>query len=205
MKERIINALPASLRQKLYAAKDVYLWLKRERKGPAPPLLKRQTVRRYGRRHGISTLIETGTFRGDMVASSRRHFSRIISIELHPGLAADARTRFQGDEGVSILQGDSGAVLAEVVREINEPALFWLDAHYSGGITARGDEDTPILNELLTILEHPIATHVILVDDAREFDGSGPYPTIAAVEALVKEKRPRLKVEVASDIIRIHS
>lgn len=199
-----MGCLPASTRQKLYDAKDVYLWLRRGRTGSAPPLVKRRAVRRYARRFGATTLIETGTFKGDMVAATRRSFRQIFSIELHPGLAADARKRFAGDKAVSILQGDSAKLLNEILDEVDRPALFWLDAHYSGGITAQGEEETPVLNELRTILEHPVAGHVLLIDDAREFGGSSSYPTIPEVRSLVNEKRPALRFSVASDIIRIH-
>jgi hypothetical protein len=204
VKNRVLDALPASTRHKLYDAKDVYLWLRRGRTGSAPHLVKRRTVRRYARRFGATTLIETGTFKGDMVATTRKCFRQIFSIELHPGLAADARKRFAGDEGVSILQGDSAKLLNEILDGVDRPALFWLDAHYSGGITARGEEETPILDELRTILKHPITGHVLLIDDAREFGGSPRYPTIAEVQSLVMEKRPALRFTVASDIIRIH-
>ena len=47
-----------------------------------------------------------------------------------------------------IVQGDSGKVLSEILLEINEPAIFWLDGHYTAGITARGVKECPIFEEL---------------------------------------------------------
>jgi hypothetical protein len=47
---------------------------------------------------------------------------------------------------ITVLQGDSGNVITRVMQEVFQPVLFWLDAHYSGGITARGELDSPIFD-----------------------------------------------------------
>ena len=83
---------------------------------------------------------------------------------------------------VEILHGDSGVVLPELLRRISEPALFWLDAHYSTGETVRGELDTPIEQELKAILNHSVRNHVILIDDARNFIGTNDYPTAEKIE-----------------------
>jgi hypothetical protein len=103
---------------------------------------------------------------------------------------------------VTLLQGDSGEVLASIVAQLESPALFWLDAHYSEGNTARGSLETPVRRELEVILRSP-PDHVILVDDARSF-GTGDYPSLDAVQALVEELRSGWKCYVATDVIRIH-
>jgi hypothetical protein len=103
---------------------------------------------------------------------------------------------------VTILEGDSGVLLPDVLAERQEPCLFWLDGHYSAGVTARGDLETPILKELDAILSHPWPD-VVLVDDARCF-GQGDYPSIDGIRAMVADRRPKWSVSVADDIIRIH-
>jgi hypothetical protein len=72
-----------------------------------------------------------------------------------------------------------------------EPALFWLDGHYSGGVTARGESDTPIYAELVHVLGSS-HKNVIVIDDARCFGSGAKYPTIEALTAFVR--RP-IKVE----------
>ncbi|MDQ4143285.1 MAG: hypothetical protein M3198_05975 [Actinomycetota bacterium] len=205
LKARIIGALPHAGRQKLYDAKDVYLWLRQRRAGSAPPSVKQRTVKSYGRRFGLRTLVETGTFQGAMVAAALHSFDRIYSIELDRALAEAAKERFEGADHVSILQGDSTHMLPQVLYGLREPALFWLDAHYSGGTTARGEVETPILAEISAILEHPVEAHVILVDDAREFDGFGDYPSIETLCTHVTRLKARAAVQVRNDIIRIHT
>jgi hypothetical protein len=78
-----------------------------------------------------------------------------------------------------------------------------LDGHYSAGITARGDLDTPIMAELSAICDHPIDGHVILIDDARCFTGEDDYPTVDEVRDFVASRKPDHGFELALDIMRI--
>jgi len=192
-----------ALRDVARAARDYLDWKRRGETGPPPHFIKQRTLRRYAEQHGLRTLIETGTYLGDMVAAMRPHFDRVVSIELSPELARRAAARFARDPRVTILEGDSGAVLPRVLASLDRPALFWLDGHYSGGFTARGAEDTPVMQELAAVLAHPIAGHVVLVDDARCFDGANGYPTIEALRALVAAKRPDWEFSVRHDSIRM--
>ena len=91
----------------------------------------------------------------------------------------------------------------ELLHDIHEPALFWLDGHYSGGFTARGDKETPVEAELRAILAHPVKGHVILIDDARCFTGVNDYPPISAMQRWVQEANAGYTCEVDTDIIRI--
>ena len=121
-----------------------------------------------------------------------------------PEFADKARRRFRSTPHIHILQGDSGAVLPELLEKVRNPCLFWLDGHYSGGITARADLDTPILKELQSILNHACKEHVIIIDDARLFNGTHDYPTIETLRQLIAAQRPNYDFSVANDSIRIH-
>src|SRR6266511_3752821 len=55
---------------------------------------KARTLIRYGRRHGTSTLVETGTYQGETVAACLQHFKRIYTVELDQALHGAARDRF---------------------------------------------------------------------------------------------------------------
>lgn len=68
----------------------------------------------------------------------------------------------------------------------------------------KSDLNTPIINELTHIFNHKIEGHVILIDDARCFNGADDYPTIKELQNFIKEKMPLLKLSVEDDIIRIH-
>ncbi|GED71101.1 hypothetical protein BRE01_48030 [Brevibacillus reuszeri] len=177
----------------------------------SPPYdVKTAAVKEYGARFKLGTLIETGTFHGYMVAAQKQEFSQIYSVELDDALFLAAKNNFAAEPHISILHGDSGKVLPRVLETINEPCLFWLDGHYIplSIESAKGNLDTPILEELATILSHSITNHVILIDDARCFIGPNPllndYPTIQELQQYVATLRPDLHFEVRNDIIRIH-
>lgn len=176
-------------------------WRMAGRPIPPPAPVKHRLLKQYLRSHGLRTFIETGTFAGETVAALAALVDRVVSIELDPALAASARARFAAARHVTILQGNSGELLARVVEPLTEPALFWLDGHYSGSITARGDLDSPIASEIDAILRHPVAGHVVLIDDARYFTGRDGYPTADALRARILASMPGSRVDIRDDII----
>jgi hypothetical protein len=169
---------------------------------PPPPLVKQRIVKEHLRRFGLRTFVETGTFAAEMTAAMRGVAHRIVSIELDPGWHARAVGRFRGCSDVELVHGDSGTRLPEVLTTIHEPALFWLDAHYSGPVTARGLIDSPIVAELEAIRAHPVRGHVVLIDDLRDFDGTGGYPKAADLVHWLREVDPGAHVEIRDDILR---
>jgi hypothetical protein len=191
-----------SLRSRAQVFLVIRRWKRRGRPVPPPPEVKQRLLRGYARRFDLHTFIETGTFMGDTTAALAKHVSRVFTIELSPELAARARARFAEVPHIVVLEGDSSILLPGILEELRESALFWLDGHYSEGITARGDEDTPIRSELGAILDHPVRGHVILIDDARLFKG-GEYPTIAEVADIVGSHSSRYDFELHDDIIRL--
>ncbi len=150
-----------------------------------------------------TTFVETGTYRGDTLAAVRPHVAKSVSIELDETLCALARHRFRRHPDVEILWGDSGTLLADVVLVLTEPAAFWLDGHYSGGVTADSGGDAPILRELEAVLESSVA-HLVLIDDARLFDGTNGYPTLEVVSSLVAAHRPGMPASIENDVVVCH-
>ena len=94
--------------------------------------------------------------------------------------------------------------MPEILSQIEEPCLFWLDGHYSEGITAKGEKETPILEELKHIFNHPIEDNIILIDDARCFTGYGDYPNIEGLKAVLLSRYPDNAFSIEDDIIRTH-
>ncbi len=138
-----------------------------------------------------------------MVSATRRTFDRIFSIELDAQLYARATRRFAKYRHITIMEGDSCHALACILAEVRSPCLFWLDAHFSGGSTARGASDTPIMRELQQIAEPDTRSHIILIDDARLFGSAPDYPSIDRMIEAVADKFPNHTFDVQDDIIRI--
>ena len=204
IKQAIKRTLPADVIKLRRDVEARRAWEKQGRPSPPPHIVKEELIRDYAKTFNTSILIETGTYLGDMVHAMKKSFSRIISFELDQTLAAQAQKRFANDNHIQIVEGDSGKLLDNQLATINEPCLFWLDGHYSGGITAKGALETPIKTELTVILSHPVDGHVILIDDARCFTGENDYPTLDQLRNFVAERKPNNKFTLEHDVIRIH-
>jgi len=158
----------------------------------------------YARRFSINIFIETGTYLGNTVNAVKRNFKEIYSIELNKVLYLKARQKFIKEKHINVILGDSSENLPDILSKINEPCLFWLDAHYSGENTSKTDVETPITKELLCILNHPNKNHVILIDDAHDFTGRNDYPTIPELKEIVNQYEEKILI-IKEDIIRIYS
>lgn len=126
----------------------------------------------------IDTFVETGTYRGDTVATVLPYFRRIISIEREEELHRAASVRFVDKPVVTLLQGDSAQVLDNLREELQaRKVLFWLDAHWRlDGDLKQESYPCPLLAELQAI--HKLNQHsVVLIDDARLFlsPPAGPH------------------------------
>lgn len=182
--------------------KQLSKWEREDNPIPVPHIVKQRAINTYKKKSGIEILFETGTYLGDMIWAQRNNFKKIYSIELSERLSKKAQKRFEKYPYIKILQGDSGKVLHTLTDRMNERAIFWLDGHYSGGITAKGDSDCPIYGELSAIFKSQ-QEHILLIDDARFFIGDGDYPTMEALSGYVKQAYPNSLIDVADDIIRI--
>jgi hypothetical protein len=182
---------------------DNWIWMLRGRRLPPPSAFKQRIIARYAGQYGLKTMIETGTHYGDMVAAMRTRFVRIDSIEIYEPLYRKVCERFAGCKNICLHHGDSEKILPAILEALTEPALFWLDAHYSGEGTGKGMLNTPILRELQFILDHPLRKHVILIDDARLFVGRDGYPRLSELTDFVTRQGPDKQFVVQDDIIRI--
>ncbi|MET0390735.1 MAG: class I SAM-dependent methyltransferase [Polyangiales bacterium] len=177
-------------------------WARAGRPAPPPHLIKQAIVREHAQRFGLKVLVETGTYRGEMIRAALPHFEHVYSIELHPQLHAQAQRRFRNAPHVKLLHGNSADVLPQVLRELDQPALFWLDGHFSGPDTARANVDSPLREELSAVLSHHVPGHVVLIDDARLL-ALPSYPSLSDIRQQVAACRDPRRVELADDIVRI--
>jgi hypothetical protein len=136
-----------------------------------PHEVKIYVVQTLAQKYGADIFVETGTAHGAMTRGVQSLFNEVYTIEMMKSYHDVAKKNLAEFKHVTCLLGDSAKVLAQVVPKLNGPALFFLDAHYSGPGTARGDLDTPIVRELEIIAEFTDYSPVVVIDDARLFAG----------------------------------
>ena len=109
----------------------------------------------------INTFVETGTCSGDSVQDAiKLGFTKILSVEINPDYFSNCCIKFEQEieSGlVKLFLGDSIQTFPLMLQQINESAMFWLDAHQDANITVN--------QELLYLTQHPIKNNVIIIDD----------------------------------------
>lgn len=137
-----------------------------------------------------------------MLEAVQYNFDTLYSIEIVDFIHELAKNRFKNNPKIKLLLGDSSTKLPELVAQLKEPALFWLDGHFSGGDTGFGETGCPIYAEIDTIFNSPYQ-HVLLIDDARCFIGEVGYPPLEEFKQTILRKKLNASFEVKDDIIRI--
>jgi hypothetical protein len=178
-------------------------WIKEGNPIPPPHAVKQKIISDYKLKYNINNLIETGTLHGEMIEALKREFKTLFSIELDLKLFNEAKSRFKYDRNVNIVHGDSGLKIFDVIKLIDTKSIFWLDGHYSGTYTALGDLECPIFGEIDGIFSGKIKDHIILIDDARCFNGHNSYPAKEDLLDYIHKYNKNYKMSVDCDIIRL--
>lgn len=157
-------------------------WQRRRFAAPSPDFIKREVLLRLNLAN--STWVETGTYRGETTALLAGVAKRVISLEPEPQLFAAAQQRFANNPNVELLNTSSEDAFPTLLPRLDGTVCFWLDGHFSGDLTFKGPNDTPIMQEL-AIIESQLSRWpqaLVLVDDLRLFTGEvhsyGPYPPL---------------------------
>lgn len=185
----MIEVLHVFFRTKNQPQDPISEWKFRSFRSPAPQEVKMNVLDRYAL-DGI--WVETGTFMGQTTEYLRSKYSFVYSIEPSKQIYDRALKIFKGKENVKLVLGTSEEQLSSVINEIIEKKFpkvnFWLDGHYSAGITFKGLADTPVLAELSAIenLIQPGVAVSIFVDDVRCFLGiCEEYETYPSLNVLI--------------------
>lgn len=187
-----------------YSAKVVLnRWVKQGRPIPPPHYYKQSVIKKLAEDNQIKIFIETGTYKGDMIEAMIPYFEQLFSIEIFKPLFDKAVKLFKSQPKITILNGDSGALIKDLLSKIQTPCLFWLDGHFSGDGTGKTDKHTPIIAELDAIFKHTLKNHIILIDDARLFNGKDDYPTIQELTDFMLQNSSYRHLSVDNDLILI--
>lgn len=168
------NSLVSNIRDKLRTARglknEMKEWTGRHYASPSPAHIKRSVLIRLGLPNAV--WVETGTFMGDTTAYLAEHSNAVYTIEPENFLYEKATQRFKNHQKIKVLHGLSEKVFPILLPTLHGPINFWLDGHYSGGITHQGPVDCPVREEL-EYIERNLYRYektVILIDDVRCFN-----------------------------------
>lgn len=142
-------------------------WRKKPREGLVPGMFENDAI--FARHAHLKVFIETGTCFGRSVeAALKLGYTDIRSVEAAKDRYEACVALFKDNPSVRLWHGESVATLPEMIADITQPAVWFLDAHPSGE-GSYGDKtgcQTDILKaELQIIAAHPVKEHVILIDD----------------------------------------
>lgn len=189
-------------------AKEIIEWAVSHEPICSPHILKVASILYTMRKYGYQNMVETGTYLGLTTRIVAECGHNVITIELSEELYKSACAMFAGNPRVTCLQGDSGTKIADAVALLTEPALFWLDGHHCTDASAKGDSDTPILQELEYLTNAParyqdlISRSSFFIDDIRLF-GDGDYPSVDTIAEIVRQRLPGHAWVIANDAMRI--
>lgn len=122
----------------------------------------------------LDVFVEGGTYKGKTAKKMSVSFKKVYTIEKSNKLFNISDAHLQNCSNVTLLKGDTRDHLNDIITN-NNNILFWLDAHWSGGITYGEKDECPLLEELNIIFKHN-KNYVILIDDARLFLAPPPLP-----------------------------
>lgn len=153
-----------------------------------------RTLKKYADPADYEVAVETGTLFGDSALRLSRHFPTVYTIEINRDLFERATARFKNNDRIRVLHGDSKRVLRDLVKEIHQSCLFFLDAHFSGdratnwkksrwrgyrvdtgyaGDRPTAENQVPLFEEIKVIHDGLKSRCLIYIDDADEFDENG--------------------------------
>jgi hypothetical protein len=149
--------------------------------------------------------VETGTYQGSVTRWAAQRFDRVITVEGSEQIYERTTRDLQYLPNVDFRFGNSPNVLANVLKGLDGPLVFWLDAHWCSGALYPKDCECPLMQELAVIKRHP-GKRFIFIDDARLFVSPVPsplqptqWPTIFQIAAMF----PGSYVTVINDVLLI--
>lgn len=155
----------------------------------------------------LNSFVETGTYLGRTTEWASGHFNFVYTIELSEKIFKETSTRLSKKENIRFYQGDSRCHLRNIIDSIGAPAIFWLDAHWSGGETAGQENQCPLLQELEIIYASPY-DHIVMIDDARTYtlpprkpNNPEQFPSISDIIDIARKKN--VIITILDDVIYI--
>ena len=118
----------------------------------------------------IKNFVETGTYKADSTLIAAKSYEYVYTIEIYEPLFLESKQRAEneGISNITFLLGDSIEQLKNIIPLVADGAVFFIDAHISGGDSGwNGKIRVPLIEELDVILTENLGPSVFIFDDLR--------------------------------------
>ncbi len=117
----------------------------------------------------IKYFLETGTYKGDSSRAASKIFHGVHTIEILENLYEESKNKAleMGISNIVHYHGDTIKLLPGIVKNLQAPTFFFLDAHQSGPDTSNNGKWVPLLEELDLILNDINYPCIFCLDDVR--------------------------------------
>ena len=105
------------------------------------------TTLELAEKYNCKIFIETGTQSGENISLVSKHFDKCFSIEIDEGWFNMAMENNKDNDNVYLYHGCSSVGLSEILEDIDEPYIIFLDAHWWN------TPDNKLINNYNPILE----------------------------------------------------
>lgn len=206
--KRLIKKLaPSAIAERRRIEAGLTDWSNRDFLDNSPQFIKEKVFVRHGVKG--APWVETGTYLGDTTRFLLNHFPNVYTIEPEPNLFKKACDLFSG-QPVELFNDISENVLPDLLPKLQGNINFWLDGHYSAGITFKGPKDCPVEDELSAIATNlnNFDKITILIDDIRFLVGNSDdwneKPSIDYLVDWAREHKFYWRIEHDIFILRNH-
>lgn len=158
---------------------ETIIWVKNRYQVPVPSQIKINTLLR----HAIpnSDWIETGTYLAETTLSlaKKNKKNKIYTIEPAENIHAFVSSKYSKIRNIKFLHGTSEVLFNSTLEQTESSINLWLDGHYSGDVTFKGEVESPIVHELEAVTRNlnRFTAIRVFVDDFRLFGAAAGYPT----------------------------
>lgn len=130
-----------------------------------------EMLAKVGLTNTYNIFVETGTNRGRTILPMSKYFRRLHTIELDGTFYYKTKQKAveQNITNINFIHGDSAEKIKDVVDQLTEKAIYFLDSHWCGFHTGFSGKDCPLLEELQYIHDNDKYDSCLIIDDYRLF------------------------------------
>lgn len=176
-------------------------YLNKIRAGTPTERSKRRLLKLILNEINFDYAVETGTYLARTTKILNQYVNIVYSTEINYDLYKFAKKKYSKST-IKFMHGKSEKLIYEILSKIHGQTIFYLDSHASGGITSQSEKVTSLRAELQAISGIKILSKcVIIVDDARNIDGTNDYPSIEELNNFASINKLSMYISTADSYI----